>query len=113
MTVSVAVVVGEVPAAFVQYNVYVYVPGTSGVTEPWPEAARTPVQPEAIAFELPLAVQEVALAELQLVVVVVWAWMEEAPSVRVGAAGFTVCGVAVKVTLAGADGPPRLLQVSV
>lgn len=44
-------------------------------------------------------------------VVVVSAGIEEAPSVRVGAAGTTVCAVAVKVTLAAADGPPRLLHV--
>jgi hypothetical protein len=113
VTVSVTVVVGEVPAAFVQYNVYVNVPNVTGVTEFWPEGPRTPVQPEETAFVLPLAVQELALTELQLMVVVVSAGTEEAPSVSVGAAGFTVCGVAVKVTLAGADEPPRLLQVSV
>ena len=112
-TVSVAVVVGEFPAAFVQYSVYVKVPSVTGVTEFWPVAARTPVQPEAIAFALPLAVQEVALTEFQLMLMVVSAGMEEAASVRVGAAGLTVWGVAVKVTLAAADGPPRLLQMSV
>jgi hypothetical protein len=112
-TVSVTVVVGEFPAAFVQYNVYVKVPSVTGVTEFWPEAPRIPVQPEEIAFVLPLAVQEVALTELQLMVVVVSAGMEEAPSVKVGAAGVVVSGVAVKVTFADADGPPRLLQVSV
>ena len=35
-TVSVAVVVGEFPAAFVQYSVYVNVPSVTGVTEFWP-----------------------------------------------------------------------------
>jgi hypothetical protein len=39
--------------------------------------------------------------------------MEEAPSVNVGAAGTTVSAVAVRVTLAAVDGPPRLLHVSV
>lgn len=79
----------------------------------WPEAPSTPVQPDAIAFALPPAVQEVALEELQLTVVVVSAGMDADPSVSVGAAGTTRFGVAVKVTLAAADGPPRLLHVSV
>ena len=45
--------------------------------------------------------------------VVVSAGIDEAPSVSVGATGTTVAGVAVKVTLAAVDTPPRLLQVSV
>jgi hypothetical protein len=79
----------------------------------WPEAASTPVQPDAIAFALPLAVHEVALLEVQLTVVVVSASIDEAPRVKVGATGTTVFGVTVKVTLAAVDVPPRLLQVSV
>ena len=57
--------------------------------------------------------QNVALLEVQLMVVVVSAGIDEAPSVSVGATGTTVAGVAVKVTLAAVDTPPRLLQVSV
>jgi len=91
----------------------VNVPRVTGVTEFWPEAARTPVQPEEIAFALPLAVHEVALLEFQLMVVVVSAGIDEAPSVSVGATGTTDSGVAVKVTLSAVDGPPRLLHVSV
>ena len=73
---------------------------------------RTPVQPEDTAFALPPAVQEPALVEFQLIVVVVSAGMDEEPSVSVGAAGTAVAGVALRVTLAAVDGPPVLLHVS-
>jgi hypothetical protein len=114
VTVNVAVVVGpEMPAEFVQNSVYVNVPDVTGVTVLWPDDAKTPVQPEAAtALVLPPAVHDVALVEVQLMVLVVRAGMEDA-KVSVGAAGVATSGVAVRVTLAAVEGPPVLVQVSV
>jgi hypothetical protein len=113
VTVSVTVEVGDWPAEFTQYSVYVNVPVVVGVTEFSPVGKSTPVQPEAIALALPPAVQELAVGSLQPMLVVVKAGMDVAAKVSVGAGGTTVCAVAFKVTLTGADGPPWLEQVSV
>jgi hypothetical protein len=75
--------------------------------------AWTPLQPLASAFEFPDAVQLVAPAELHESVVVVSAGMLLAPSVRVGAGGFTSAAVASRDTDAAAEGPPRFEQTSV
>ncbi len=89
------------------------VPNVVGEIVFCPEAASTPLQPEAIALALPLAVQELAVASLQEIGSVEKAGMVEAPNVTVGAGGTTVCAVAANVTLVAADGPPWFEQVSV
>lgn len=106
-------VVGELPAPLVQYSVYVSVPSASGVTVKVPLGASVPLQPVCNAAAFPDAVHELAVGEDQLMVVVVSAGMDFAPSVSVGAGGTTAAGVARRVTEVGAEGPPRLLQVSV
>jgi hypothetical protein len=62
---------------------------------------------------LPLGVQLVAVAEAQVIVVVLKAATELAAKVRVGAAGTATAAVAFKVTEVAGDEPLALLQVSV
>jgi hypothetical protein len=88
-------------------------PVAIGVSVALPLGPNVPVQPESAAFELPDATQLVARVEDQAIEVVAYAAMEVAPSVSTGVAGAVRAGVAVKVTEAGADGPPRLLQIKV
>lgn len=78
-----------------------------------PLGPKVPPQPEMAAFELPDAMQLVARADDQAIVVVSYAGMEVAPSVSTGVAGAVNLGVAVRVTEVGADGPPELLQINV
>jgi hypothetical protein len=113
VTVRVTVVVGEAPAELLQVSVYVKVPSVSGVSVLVPLAARTPVQPEETAFELPLAVQEVALADDHVIVSELSAGTEVFSSVSVGAAGAATAAVAVSVTEVAGEEPPLLLQAKV
>jgi hypothetical protein len=78
-----------------------------------PLGASVPLQPDSVELVLPEATQLVAVADDQVIAAVDCAGMEVALSVSVGAAGATNAGVAVSVTEAGADGPPRLLQINV
>ena len=89
-------------------------PVATGVTLKVPLGDKVPLnQPALTAFVFPELVQEVAFTDVHATVVVVSAGMEVAPRVRVGAAGTFSAGVTVSTTEAGADAPPRLLQVSV
>jgi hypothetical protein len=88
-------------------------PVAIGVSVALPLGPNVPVQPESAAFELPDATQLVARVDDQVIEVVEYAAMEVAPSVSTGVAGAVSAGVAVRVTEAGADGPPRLLQIKV
>jgi len=113
VTFKTTVLAGDVPAALEQVSEYVMAPVLVGVSVYEPLGESTPFQPDGTDSVLPEAVQLVALTEDQVIVVVVSAAMEAAPSVSVGDAGLASAGVAVSVTEFGADAPPALLQVNV
>ena len=105
---------GEVPAAFEQVKVNVKLPEVIGISTVVPAGSSVPLQlPRAMVFAFPDGLQLVAVGDDQVIVVEVLPGMEVAPSVSVGAAGFTNAAVTISVAELAADVPPALLQVNV
>jgi hypothetical protein len=89
------------------------VPVLIGLSVFVPVEAKSPVHPEEIAAELPLAVQDVAVGDDHVMERLESACAEVDDKVNVGAGGIVTSGVTVNVTDDAAEGPPLLVQISV
>jgi hypothetical protein len=101
----VAALTFDAPLKLAQVRSYVKVPAALGVRVCVPLAPSWPLQP-------PEAVQLLALADDQEIVVELPSVTESAASVSVGAAG-TPCVVTINVAVLAIDGPVVLAQMSV